>query len=46
MRLLPSDDPVWCEAELRGEDVFHMGPGNPPEVDLAVMTLCQVIMAS
>ena len=22
-----------------------MGPGNPPEVDLAVMTLCQVIMS-
>ena len=39
MFVVVSDDPVWCERELHGDDVVVMKT-NSPEQDLAIMAAC------
>jgi galactoside 2-L-fucosyltransferase 1/2 len=34
-----SDDPKWCERELRGDDVVVMKTNSPAQ-DLAIMAAC------
>lgn len=37
--LVVSDDMVWCKRNLAASDTFMVG-GNSPQVDLAIMALC------
>ena len=37
-----SDDVEWCRQHLHGRDVLHIGPGNAPAVDMAIMSLCDM----
>ena len=39
MFVVVSDDPEWCERELRGDDVVVMKT-NSPEQGLAIMAAC------
>ena len=39
MFVVVSDDPKWCERELRGDDVMVMKTNSPGQ-DLAIMAAC------
>jgi galactoside 2-L-fucosyltransferase 1/2 len=39
MFVVVSDDPMWCERELRGDDVVVMKTNSPVQ-DLAIMAAC------
>jgi galactoside 2-L-fucosyltransferase 1/2 len=39
MFVVVSDDPEWCERELRGDNVVVMKT-KPPAQDLAIMAAC------
>ena len=39
--LILSDDLEWCRTHLQAPDVYHVD-GNSGEVDLAIMSLCNV----
>ncbi|XP_067652747.1 galactoside alpha-(1,2)-fucosyltransferase 2-like [Haliotis asinina] len=38
--IVVSDDIKWCEENIKGEDVHILKKNNSPEVDMAILTLC------
>ncbi|XP_071092254.1 galactoside alpha-(1,2)-fucosyltransferase 2-like isoform X1 [Haliotis cracherodii] len=38
--IVVSDDITWCDENIKGEDVHILRKNNSPEVDMAILTLC------